>query len=125
MVFIFSYVEDVDFAERFLNHPVSIVIIVLATAALPLLWKIIEKGLIWPSRILAGVQLFFILAAFYLIYFPEVILMKNGDNITLFSAAAPEATLTQLGWALIIGSLLIFPTLFYLYKVFKIDRDAG
>ena len=120
LVFIFSYVENVDFAERFLSHPVSIVIIILATLALPVLWKIIEKGLIWPSRILAGVQLFFILTAFYLIYFPEVIILKGGNNLTLFNAAAPEATLTQLGWALIIGSFLIFPTLFYLFKVFKI-----
>lgn len=122
MVFIFSYVEGVDFAERFLGHPVSIIIIVLATLALPVLWKIIEKGMIWPSRILAGAQLFFILAAFYLIYFPEVILMKGGNNISLFNAAAPEATLTQLGWALVLGSLLIFPTLFYLFKVFKAGK---
>ncbi len=122
MVFIFSYVEGVDFAQRFLGHPISIIIIVLATLALPVLWKIIEKGLIWPSRILAGAQLFFILAAFYLIYFPEVILIKGGNNISLLNAAAPEATLAQLGWALVLGSLLIFPTLFYLFKVFKAGR---
>ncbi len=122
MVFIFSYVEGVDFADRFLSHPVSIIIIVLATLALPVLWNIIGKGLIWPSRILAGAQLFFILAAFYLIYFPEIVIVKGGSNITLFNAAAPDATLTQLGWALIVGSFLIFPTLFYLFKVFKVGR---
>ncbi len=122
MVFVFSYVEGVDFAHRFLSHPISIVIIVLATLALPVLWKIIEKGLIWPSRILTGVQLFFILTAFYLIYFPEVIILKDGSSITLFNAAAPEATLTQLGWALVVGSCLIFPTLFYLFKVFKVGK---
>jgi cytochrome d ubiquinol oxidase subunit II len=125
MVFIFSYIENVDFAERFFNHPVSIIIILLATLTLPVLWKILGKGLIWPSRILAGVQLFFILTAFYFIYFPEVIILKTGDNITLFNAAAPDATLTQLGWALIIGSFLIFPTLFYLYKVFKLDNNRA
>ncbi len=122
MVFIFSYVEGIGFAERFLDHPISIIIIVLATLALPVLWKIIEKGLIWPSRILTGVQLFFILTAFYLSYFPVVIIEKNGNDITLFNAAAPDATLTQLGWALIVGSFLIFPTLFYLFKVFKLEK---
>ena len=125
MVFIFSYVEGVDFAERFFNHPLSIAVILLATIALPFLWKILEKGLIWPSRILAGAQLFFILAAFYLIYFPSIVIMKDGNNITLFNSAAPEATLTQLGWALIVGSCLIFPTLFYLFKVFKIDKTTA
>lgn len=122
LVFIFSYLEGVDFAERFFHHPESIIIILLATAALPVLWNILGKGLIWPSRILAGAQLFFILAAFYAIYFPEVIVLKSGNNITLFNAAAPDATLTQLGWALIVGSFLIFPTLFYLFKVFKLER---
>lgn len=122
MVFVFSYVEGVGFAEKFLSHPVSIAIIVLATLALPVLWNIIEKGLVWPSRLLVGAQLFFILAAFYLIYFPEIIILKNGDTITLFNAAAPEATLTQLGWALVVGSFLIFPTLFYLFKVFKVEK---
>jgi cytochrome bd ubiquinol oxidase subunit II len=123
LVFIFSYVESIGFAERFFDHPESIIIILLATAALPVLWNILGKGLIWPSRILAGAQLFFILAAFYVIYFPEVIVLKSGNNITLFNAAAPDVTLTQLGWALIVGSLLIFPTLFYLFKVFKLERE--
>lgn len=122
LVFVFSYAEGIGFAERFFDHPESIIIILLATAVLPVLWKILGKGLIWPSRILAGAQLFFILTAFYLIYFPEVIILKNGNNITLFNAAAPDATLTQLGWALIVGSFLIFPTLFYLFKVFKLQR---
>jgi cytochrome d ubiquinol oxidase subunit II len=123
MVFIFSYVEGVDFAARFFQHPSSIIAIILATIALPVLWNILNKGLIWPSRIIAGAQLFFILAAFYFIYFPDVVLLKNNSSLGLFNNAAPEATLVQLGWALIIGSFLIFPTLFYLFKVFKIDKD--
>lgn len=124
LVFIFSYVEGVDFASRFLRHPASIIAIILATIALPFLWRILNKGLIWPSRIITGIQLFFILAAFYFIYFPEVILLKEGSNISLYSAAAPDATLTVLGWALIVGSVIIFPTLFYLIKVFKFDKKA-
>ena len=125
MVFVFSYVEGVNFASRFFNHPASIAAIILATIALPFLWKILNKGQIWPSRIVAGIQLFFILSAFYFIYFPEVIILKSGTNISLYNAAAPEPTLIQLGWALIVGSVIIFPTLFYLIKVFKIDKRTG
>ncbi|HSD64443.1 MAG TPA: cytochrome d ubiquinol oxidase subunit II [Ignavibacteriaceae bacterium] len=124
MVFIFSFIEGVDFAQRFFRHPASIAAIILATIALPFLWRILNKGLIWTSRIIAGAQLFFILAAFYFIYFPEVILLKEGSNISLYNAAAPDSTLKVLGWALIIGSFIIFPTLFYLFKVFKIDRSS-
>jgi cytochrome d ubiquinol oxidase subunit II len=124
LVFISSYIEGVGFEKRFLNHPISIIVLLLATAALPVLWNIIGKGLIWTSRILAGAQLFFILSAFYLIYFPEVIILNNEDNITLYNAAAPGATLTQLGLALMIGSLLIFPALFYLFRVFKRESST-
>jgi cytochrome d ubiquinol oxidase subunit II len=124
LVFIFSYVEGVDFAQRFIKHPASITAIILATVALPFLWRILNKGLIWPSRIIAGIQLFFILAAFYFIYYPEVILLKEGSNISLYNAAAPDSTLTVLGWALIVGSFIIFPTLFYLFKVFKFDKST-
>ena len=125
MVFLFSYVEGVDFVSRFFRHPLSIAAILLATIALPFLWNILNKGLVWPSRIIAGIQLFFILAAFYFIYFPDVILLREGLPITLYNAAAPPATLIQLGWALIVGSFIIFPTLFYLFKVFKLNRNTG
>lgn len=124
VVFISSYIEGVDFASRFFRHPASIIAILLATIALPFLWNILSKGFIWASRITAGIQLFFILAAFYFIYYPKVVLLKEGSNISLYNSAAPEATLVQLGWALIVGSIIIFPTLFYLIKVFKIDRGT-
>jgi len=41
----------------------------------------------------------------------------------LLNSHAPEITLSYLGWALILGSLIIFPSLYYLLKVFKIEKE--
>jgi cytochrome bd ubiquinol oxidase subunit II len=123
MVFGFAIFDNIDFTERFFSNPVSIVLIILATASLPLLWKIIEKGLVWPSRMLVAAQLLFIIGAFYSVYFPVVIRFNDGNEATLLNSAAPEVTLQVLGWALVIGSFFIFPALFYLFKVFKLQDE--
>jgi cytochrome d ubiquinol oxidase subunit II len=119
LVFVASYLENIDLVTQFFTHPVSIVLIILATIGLPILWITLGKGLIWYSRFIAGAQLLFILGGFYVIYFPTVVKIKDGTNLTLFNSAAPEVTLNYLGWALIVGSFIIFPSLFYLLKIFK------
>jgi cytochrome bd ubiquinol oxidase subunit II len=123
LVFISSFIEQVGLAERFFTHPVSIAMILIATAALPLLWKTLSEGSIWKSRILAGAQLLFILGGFYAIFFPTVVSIKDSQSLTLFNSAAPQITLNYLGWALIVGSFIIFPALFYLFKVFKFQDN--
>jgi cytochrome d ubiquinol oxidase subunit II len=124
MVFIFSFVEDVGFTEAFFSNIISITFIILATISIPVLWKVINKKLIWGSRILAGAELFLIIGAFYAVYFPVVVIIKNGEDLTLFNSAAPDITLAYLGWALLIGSVFIFPALFYLIKIFKLEKEA-
>jgi cytochrome bd ubiquinol oxidase subunit II len=118
-VFISSYIEGVGFTQKFFSHPVSIALIILSTAILPLLWMFINKKKTWLARIATGAQLLFILGAFYAVYYPVIIVFGDAEDMSLLNTAAPEITHVYLGWALIIGSLLIFPSLFYLYKVFK------
>lgn len=124
-VFTASFINDVDIAERFFTNPLSIILIVLATLFLPLLWVTLGKGLIWRSRIIAGAQLLFILGGFYAVYYPSIVIIKNGEDLTLFNSAAPQPTLTVLGWALIIGSVIIFPSFIYLYKIFKFRTEEN
>ena len=119
LVFVASYIENVDLVTQFFSHPISITLILLATIGLPVLWITLGKGFIWFSRVIAGAQLLFILGGFYAIYFPTIVKIKDGANLTLFNSAAPEVTLNYLGWALIIGSFIIFPSLFYLLDIFK------
>ena len=66
-----------------------------------------------------------ILAAWFAVQFPVLVRMAGGSDLTFFNAHAPAATLDQLGWALIAGSALILPSLFWLFKVFKAPAGAG
>ncbi len=125
IVFAASYIENVDLVTRFFSHPISITLIVIATIILPVLWITLGKGLIWFSRIIAGAQLLFILGGFYAIYFPTIVRVKNSTDITLFNSCAPDVTLNYLGWSLIIGSFIIFPSLFYLLRIFKFKRGEN
>lgn len=122
LVFVSSLAEDVGFTERFISNPVSLILIAAATLTLPLLWKTIKSAKVWPSRIITGAQLLFIVSAFYAVYFPQIVIYKDGTNLSLFNAAAPDVTLQFLGWALLIGSAIIFPSLYYLLRVFKIKE---
>lgn len=121
-VFASSYILKMPFAERFFAGTYSLVLLGLATLSLPLLWQSIDRGKIWRSRFLAGGQILFVLSAFYIVFFPSILLYKDGKELTLYNSAAPEVTLTYLGAALIFGSLLIFPSLFYLLHVFKLKK---
>ena len=123
LVFLSSVIEGVDFTWQFFSIPASIIMIILASLSLPILWKVLGKGLKWPSRILAGAQTLFIISAFYAVFFPTLVRIKDSYDLTFYNTAAPKATLDYLGWALIIGSLIIFPTLFYLMKVFKLSKE--
>lgn len=123
LVFIASIIDDNGFAKAFFTDPVSILLIIAATVSLLLLWKFLEEGKEWLSRIVAGTQLLFIMGAFYYIYFPVIVNMKNGTDLTLFNSAAPEVTLTYLAYALLFGSLIIFPSLIYLIRIFKLRQE--
>jgi cytochrome bd ubiquinol oxidase subunit II len=100
------------------NNPLSVACLVLASLSVPLLWLSLKRSIALP-RILAGFQVVMILFAWTYIQYPIVINLKSGEDLTLFNSVAPEATINSLGWALIVGSLLILPALFYLLKAFK------
>ncbi len=122
LVFASSLIEKVNFFENFIGNNLSLSSIIIATVTLPFIWKAVGRGSKWPSRILVGAQLFFILAAFYAVYFPVLVRLKNGTELTFYNSAAPEITLKYLAVALIAGSMVIFPSLFFLFRVFKAEK---
>ena len=96
--------------------------LLLATITLPLIWIALKKEWIWIMRLLAGAQVVFILAGWLWVQFP-VLVHIPGEDLTLFNSHAPERTLFQLAAALSLGSILILPSLFYLFRVFKLDEE--
>lgn len=67
------------------------------------------------ARIAAGAQVTLILFGWCISQFPYLVV----PDLTVRSTAAPEITLKLLISALALGSIILFPSLYYLFKVFK------
>ncbi len=67
------------------------------------------------ARICAAAQVTLILLGWAFAQFPHLV----EPDITIFSAAAPRITLQLLLGALVLGALLLFPSYYYLFRVFK------
>lgn len=119
LVFVFAELNGFPLAHMFLGSPGTLAAVILATLSLPLLWWSLTKQKIVLPRLIAGFQTMMILGAWFWDQYPAVLRYTDGSYLGLFNTAAPEATIRQLALALLIGSLLILPALFYLMKIFK------
>lgn len=102
----------------FFNHGWTVTAMTLATLLFLVLWFFVRKRNAFWTRIVAAGQVTLILLGWYFLYAPNALITKQGP-LSFYEAAAPPATLLQLVIALLVGSLFIFPSLFYLMKVFK------
>jgi len=77
-------------------------------------------GAVWRrryrlARVLAMAQIAFIIGGWGLAQFPLLI----GPDLTFTNSAAPDSVLRALVKALVAGAVLLFPSLWYLYRIFK------
>jgi cytochrome d ubiquinol oxidase subunit II len=119
LVFLAAYVDGFGLVQLLLGHPLGALCLVLATLSLPWLWHSLGRGEVVLPRLLAGFQVCMILLAWVWIQYPAVVQLAEGQPLTLQNTRAPQATLEVLGWALLVGSGLILPALFYLLRSFK------
>jgi cytochrome bd ubiquinol oxidase subunit II len=91
--------------------PLHLATALAAIGAFLFLWRR-KYGL---ARVCAAAQVSLILWGWALAQFPFIV----EPDITISSAAAPRATLRLLLIALFIGALLLFPSFYYLFRVFK------
>lgn len=104
----------------FWQSPVALATAALATVILPFLWRSLRRARVVWSRILAASQVVLILLAWFWVQYPVVINMGDkAQALTFHNTAAPEATLLQLVIALVIGSCIILPFLYFLMETFK------
>lgn len=118
-VFIAAEVDGVPLLQWIFNEPAGIIAVTLATASLILLWITINKKNTVMHRMLAGFQVTMILLAISYAHFPDFIILKGGNHLSLLESQAPFKTMQALGLALVIGSFFILPALFYLYYSFQ------
>lgn len=120
-VFLASLRERENLFAAFLAQPLAIATIVLATLLFAALWLLIRNHRTLLARVVAAGQVALILIGWCLLYAPNALLTRAGP-MSFYEQAAPPATLRQLVIALLIGSVFIFPSLFYLFRVFKLSR---
>jgi cytochrome d ubiquinol oxidase subunit II len=90
---------------------------IFATSAFVALW--IRRYKI--ARFCAAAQVTLILLGWAFAQFPYLI----EPDITISSAAAPAITLELLLGALVVGAIVLFPSYYYLFRIFKLNRSGG
>jgi cytochrome d ubiquinol oxidase subunit II len=119
LVFIAAEIDHVPLIDWIFGEPVGIVAIIFASISLVVLWININKKNIIMQRMMAGFQITMILLAISYAHFPDFIILKGGNHLSLLDNQAPYKTMQALGLALLIGSIFILPALFYLYYSFQ------
>jgi cytochrome d ubiquinol oxidase subunit II len=119
IVFLIAEVEGMQIRQGIAGSWIGITAVVSASMSLPVLWISLDRGLSNLVRVLAGFEVTMILLALTYSHFPDFIIVTKGGGLSLLENMAPQKTLDALGWALILGSLLILPALGYLFYSFK------
>lgn len=96
---------------RWWSIPFQMLVASTALAAFGSLWK----GRFRLARVMAIIQVILIVAGWGLSQYPYLIV----PDLTIAVAAAPPSVLRPLLIVLVVGSIVLFPSLGYLYNVFK------
>jgi cytochrome d ubiquinol oxidase subunit II len=91
-----------------------------ALAAITAIWALWSRRF-RLARVAAAAQVTLILSGWALAQFPYVI----PPSLTISAAAAPPRTLELTLIALVAGSVVLFPSLYYLFRVFKGGEEGG
>lgn len=110
--------------QEFRRSWLSIMCLIIAFLLVPVVQYYLYKHNVVQLRISVGAQVTAILAGWFAIQYPVLINVSNGGHLTFYNTQAPEATLTQLLIALIIGLLLVVPAFIYLFRVFKVKKES-
>ncbi len=124
-IFISSYLEGLSFHTTFISHRLSILTGVLATILIPIVFKMIRQKRIWNLRIIVGLQITLIMTGWFIIQWPNLVVFSDGSFLSIYDAASPRITMKVLFIALAIGVVIIFPSLYYLFKLFKSDSNLN
>ncbi|RZK72187.1 MAG: cytochrome d ubiquinol oxidase subunit II, partial [Pedobacter sp.] len=119
LVFAASIVEKIPLLNWIFGALPGIIAISAATMSLVIMFWALNKNRPILLRLLAGFQITMILFAATYRHFPDIVLITNGDNLSLLTHQGQAKTIDSLGYALLIGSVFILPALFYLIYIFQ------
>lgn len=125
LVFVVAEFEKLYLIARFYYSPVAVGAVIVATLILPFLWKMLNRGDVWNSRIMAFAEMILVLTAWFQVQHPVVVALEYRENLTFSSSAAPEGTLLKLLISLAIGVIIILPSFVYLMRMFRRPGSAN
>lgn len=115
LVFVLSQHEAPAIREHLANSwwapPLQVATALAAVSTLAALWA---RRFLW-ARFCAAGQVTLILWGWALAQYPYLV----RPDLTIHNSAAPQATMRALLWALAAGVVLLFPSYWYLFHVFK------
>jgi cytochrome bd ubiquinol oxidase subunit II len=119
LVFMAAIGEGIPLGHWIFGNAVGLTSITAALVSLVLLWYLLRIEKTKLIRLLAGFQVTMILVAITYIHYPNIVILKNGNYLSLIQHSGHVKTIDSLAWALILGSLFILPALFYLIYSFQ------
>lgn len=119
LVFTAAYFEQIPLIEWVFGNWVGRIAIFSATLSLVWMWYLLYQGKIALLRPLAGFQVTMILLTTTYRHFPNIVILKGGGYLSLLEHSGHEKTIESLAIALLAGSVLILPALFYLIYSFQ------
>ncbi len=128
VVFAAAEYDGVPLAQSFFSRPLSLACVTAATGALAPLWLAVTRRHVAAARVCAAAIMAFVLLGWFSLHAPAILLsggIGHPDAITIYNGAAPASTLWALLYALLGGSVLIFPAFFYLLMIFKFSATTG
>jgi cytochrome d ubiquinol oxidase subunit II len=124
LVFVASVIDNIPILTWIFGDTPGLVAIIAATLSLLVMFWALNKDKPILLRLLAGFQVTMILFAATYNHFPDIVLIKNGENLSLMTHQGQVKTIDSLGYALLIGSIFILPALFYLIYIFQQKKSA-
>lgn len=123
LVFLSAYLEQIPLFNWIFGDTPGLIAIIAASISLVIMFFILERDKPIMLRLLAGFQVSMILFAATYSHFPDIVLLKNGTNLSLLTHQGQIKTIESLAYALLIGSIFILPALFYLIYIFQKRKD--
>ena len=117
--------DEIPLLNWVFGESVGLIAVIAATLSLIVMWKWINTTIRFLPRILVGFQVTMIVLAITYAHFPNFVILKGDENLSLYEHIAPLKTMQALGWALLLGSIFILPALFYLYYSFQKKENGS
>lgn len=124
LVFIAAYVDKIPLMMWIFGDAPGVIAIFAASLSLLIMLPALNRNKPNLLRMLAGFQVAMILFAATYTHFPDIVLIKGGNNLSLLTHQGQLKTIASLGYALLIGSVFILPALIYLIYSFQRKEES-